>query len=321
MTILYIIVPCYNEEEVLPESAKRLRAKLSSLQEQKLISEKSHIVFVDDGSKDNTWQLIEQLASDDNAFEGIKLSRNRGHQNALLAGLMHARELCDAVISIDADLQDDVDAIDEFIEKYNSGADIVYGVRDDRTTDSFFKRFTACGFYKLMRCMGCDIVFNHADYRLMSRRALDAMSGYKEVNLFLRGIVPELGFKTDKVFYKRAERYAGKSKYNLKKMLSLAFNGITSFSVRPIKLISGVGAFSFAFGIALLIVSLIRAILELSCSTSAIIGSLWLLAGLQLIAIGIVGEYIGKIYLETKSRPRYIIEKTTLSDSSENEDA
>ncbi len=317
MPVLYIVVPCYNEEEVLPETAKQLSLKINSLIDRNLVSQNSRIVFVDDGSKDRTWELIESLTNSDKIFGGIKLSRNRGHQNALLAGLMHVRNFCDAAISIDADLQDDINAIDEFIEKFNGGCDIVYGVRRERNTDTFFKRFTAEGFYKLMNAFGTKIVFNHADYRLMSRRALDAMAQYKEVNLFLRGIVPELGFKTDKVYYDRAKRFAGESKYDLKKMLTLAFNGITSFSVKPIKFITGAGVLSSALGVSLLIVALVRCIISLACSAFAIAGSIWLSAGLQLIAIGIVGEYVGKTYFETKARPRYIIDKVIIDSSSE----
>ncbi len=308
--ILYLVVPCYNEEEVLPETSKRLREKMESLIEKGKIDKESKIMFVNDGSKDRTWELIEELHQKDAIYQGVKLSRNRGHQNALLGGLMTAKKYADMVISLDADLQDDIDAIDEFVEKYYEGCEIVYGVRSARKTDTFFKKFTAEGFYKLLHLMGGEVVFNHADYRLMSRRALDEMEQYREVNLFLRGIVPMIGFQTDVVYYERHERLAGESKYPLKKMLALAIDGITSLSIKPIRLIVFLGMFIFVCSIAMLIYSLVQHFLgNTSIGWTSLIVSIWAIGGLQLLAIGVIGEYIGKIYLETKARPKYIIEK------------
>ena len=309
-SVLYIVVPCYNEEEVLPETAKRLREKLRTLTEAGKISAKSRILFVNDGSRDKTWQLIEGLHKTDPIFSGVNLSRNRGHQNALLAGLMTARDRADMVVSMDADLQDDINAVDEMVERFHEGCDIVYGVRSARDTDTFFKRFTAEAFYKLIKKLGGDVVFNHADYRLMSRRALEALANYKEVNLFLRGIVPMLGYKTATVEYARGERFAGESKYPLKKMLSFAMEGITSLSTRPIKFITMLGFGIFAVSILMLIYTIVR-----WATGAAITGwastlcSIWAIGGLMLLAIGVIGEYIGKIYLETKERPRYLIEQ------------
>lgn len=307
---IYLVIPCYNEEEVLPETGKRLYEKMNTLIGSGMISSESRVVFVDDGSKDATWSLIEQYHSESPMFRGIKLSRNRGHQNALLAGLMTVRNEADAVISMDADLQDDVDAIDRFIEKFYDGCDIVYGVRSARTTDTAFKRMTAQGFYKVMEKLGAKVVYNHADYRLMSRRALEALSEFREVNLFLRGMVTLVGYKTDIVEYERAERFAGESKYPLKKMLSFAWDGITSFSVEPIKMIVGLGAVTVFASIVGFIICIIKA----ACGNPAQAVapwamSIWLLAGLILIAVGVVGEYVGKIYGEVKDRPRFIIEK------------
>ncbi len=308
--ILYLVIPCYNEQEVLPETSKRLKEKMESLMEREMISRESKIMFVNDGSKDRTWELIEELHAGDPIFQGVKLSRNRGHQNALLGGLMTAKEYADMVISLDADLQDDIDVIDQFVEKYYEGCEIVYGVRSARTTDTFFKRFTAEGFYKLINFMGGEVVFNHADYRLMSKRALDELQGYKEVNLFLRGIVPMIGFQTDVVTYERHERFAGESKYPMKKMLGLAADGITSLSTKPIRFIMLTGALIFFCSIVMLIYSLVQHFLgNTSVGWTSLIVSIWALGGLQLLAIGIIGEYIGKIYLETKERPKYIIEK------------
>lgn len=308
--ILYLVIPCYNEQEVLPETSKRLKEKMESLMEREMISRDSKIMFVNDGSKDRTWELIEELHAEDPIFQGVKLSRNRGHQNALLGGLMTAKEYADMTISLDADLQDDIDVIDQFVEKYYEGCEIVYGVRSTRTTDTFFKRFTAEGFYKLINFMGGEVVFNHADYRLMSKRALDELEGYKEVNLFLRGIVPMIGFKTDVVTYERHERFAGESKYPLKKMLGLAVDGITSLSIKPIRFIMLTGALIFLCSIVMLIYSLVQHFLgNTSVGWTSLIVSIWALGGLQLLAIGVIGEYIGKIYLETKERPKYIIEK------------
>lgn len=305
---LYLVIPCYNEEEVLPETAGRLKKKYDALMADGRISADSRIVFVNDGSRDKTWEIISRLHKEDSIFSGICLSRNRGHQNALLAGLETVRELCDAAISLDADLQDDIDAIDGMIEKYNEGCDIVYGVRSARKTDTFFKKFTAEGFYKLMSAMGAEIVFNHADYRLMSRRALEGLSSFREVNLFLRGIVPMIGYKTGTVYYERHERFAGESKYPLKKMLSFAFEGITSLSVKPIRMIASLGGLILFGAFVAFIVLLICALTGSDIAGwSWVISSLWAAAGLQMLAIGIVGEYIGKVYLETKQRPRYII--------------
>ena len=305
---LYLVIPCYNEEEVLPETAGRLKKKYDALMADGRISADSRIVFVNDGSRDKTWEIIARLHKENSIFSGICLSRNRGHQNALLAGLETVRELCDAAISLDADLQDDIDAIDGMIEKYNEGCDIVYGVRSARKTDTFFKKFTAEGFYKLMSAMGAEIVFNHADYRLMSRRALEGLSSFREVNLFLRGIVPMIGYKTGTVYYERHERFAGESKYPLKKMLSFAFEGITSLSVKPIRMIASLGGLILFGAFVAFIVLLIRALTGVDIAGwSWVISSLWAAVGLQMLAIGIVGEYIGKVYLETKQRPRYII--------------
>ena len=308
--ILYLVVPCYNEQEVLPETSKRLKEKMESLMERNLISRDSRIMFVNDGSKDRTWSMIEELHEQDPIFAGVKLSRNRGHQNALLGGLMTAKEYADMTISLDADLQDDIDVIDQMVEKYYDGCEIVYGVRSARTTDTFFKRFTAESFYHMISMMGGEIVFNHADYRLMSKRALEEMAKDKEVNLFLRGIVPMIGFKTDVVTYERHERMAGESKYPLKKMLALAIDGITSLSTKPIRFIVFLGLFIFLCSIGMLIYSLVQHFLgHTSIGWTSLIVSIWAIGGLQLLAIGVIGEYIGKIYLETKARPRYIIEK------------
>lgn len=308
--ILYMAIPCYNEEEVLHETAKRLEEKYYELKKNGKISDESRVVFIDDGSRDRTWEIIEELHEQNEMFSGIKLSRNRGHQNALLCGLMTVRELADVVISMDADLQDDINAIDGMIDKYTEGCDVVYGVRSARTTDTFFKRFTAEGFYKLMNMMGANIVFNHADFRLMSKRALEGFSEFKEVNLFLRGIVPMVGYKSDIVTYERAERFAGESKYPLKKMLAFAFEGITSLSTKPIKLITGIGFIIFAVSIIMVIYNIIRFFMGATVpGWTSLAVSIWALGGVQLISIGLIGEYIGKIYLESKHRPRYIIEK------------
>lgn len=314
MDILYIVVPCYNEEEVLSETSKRLKVKLNQLIEDKVISDKSKIAFVDDGSKDKTWSIIERLHNEDSLFSGIKLSRNKGHQNALLAGLMTVKNDADITISMDADLQDDINAIDEMLEKYKQGCEIVYGVRKARKKDTFFKKTSAEGFYKVMKLMGADIVFNHADYRLMSKRALEGLEGFKEVNLFLRGMVPMVGYKSDKVYYEREERFAGESKYPLKKMLSFAFEGITSLSTEPIKMITKLGIFIFLVSIIMLIYSVVRYFNGNTVSGwASLIVSIWAIGGLILFSIGIIGEYIGKVYLETKKRPRFIIE-TYLND-------
>lgn len=310
MTTLYLVVPCYNEQEVLPESSKRFLQKLHSLMQSGRISDESRVLFVDDGSKDTTWQQIEDYHASDRHILGLKLSRNRGHQNALLAGLMTAKEYADCVVSLDADLQDDINAVDEMLTRFAEGCDVVYGVRESREKDTFFKRFTAQGFYRLMQAMGTQVVYNHADYRLMSKRALDALAEFREVNLFLRGMVPLVGYKFATVSYVREERFAGESKYPLKKMLAFAFDGITSFSVKPLSLITGVGFVIFVLSILAAIYALISYLLGYAVSgwTSTIV-SLWFLGGVQLICLGIVGQYIGKIYSEVKQRPRFIIEK------------
>lgn len=318
--VLFIVVPCYNEEATLLQTEKVLHKKLQELITSGSVAKTSRILFVDDGSKDNTWSLIAEFCDHKNGeVQGIKLSHNKGHQNALLAGLMTAKEHADMVISMDADLQDDVNAVDEMIEKYYAGADIVYGVRNNREKDSFFKRNTAQGFYKMMKLLGVETVYNHADYRLMSKRALEALAQYKEVNLFLRGIVPMLGFKTDYVYYERGERTAGESKYPLRKMIAFAWEGVTSLSITPIRFITTLGTTMFAISLIMMVYSIIR---KLTGATvvgwSSMIVSLWMIGGLVLLSIGIVGEYIGKIYLETKARPRYIVEET-ISESEEDE--
>ncbi len=310
MNVLYIVVPCYNEEEMLPISSGKLVEKLDQLVKAGLADPKSRVLFVDDGSKDKTWEIISRLHEEKPQVCGLKLSRNKGHQNALLAGLMTAKDHCDCAISIDADLQDDVNAMDEMMKKFAEGCEIVYGVRSKRETDTFFKRATAEGFYKVMKFFGADVVFNHADYRLMGRRALDVLAEYREVNLFLRGIMPQIGFKTDKVYYERAERIAGESKYPLKKMLAFAMDGITSFSVRPLKMISSLGiiiSFLSVFGLLYALIS--KALGAAVSGWTAIVASIWLLGGIQLLSLGIIGEYIGKMYNEVKARPKYIVEE------------
>lgn len=310
MKIIYLVVPCYNEEEVLFETASRLKEKMQGLIENKQISDKSKITFVDDGSKDKTWSIIEELNNTDKIFSGVKLSRNRGHQNALLAGLMTVKDHCDAAISLDADLQDDINVIDKFIEKFNDGCDVVYGVRSERKTDTIFKRTTAQGFYRVMKALGVDIVYNHADYRLMSKRALDSLEGFKEVNLFLRGIVPLIGYKSDVVLYERNERFAGESKYPLKKMLSFAFEGITSFSVKPIRLILVVGILMFLSSLLAILYFLIVWMAGKTVQGwTTVVASIWMLGGIQLLCLGVIGEYIGKIYIESKERPKFIIDR------------
>ena len=308
MNRLFCVIPCYNEEEVLHETASRLEAKIKSLIAAGKIAEDSRILFVNDGSRDKTWSIISELHEKSELFQGINLSKNMGHQNALLAGLMTAKDLCDAAISLDADLQDDINAIDEMVDKFLNGADVVYGVRSKRATDTFFKKFTAESFYKLMNGLGANTVYNHADYRLMSRRALQALSEFGEVNLFLRGIVPMVGFNSDVVYYERAERFAGESKYPLRKMLSFAMEGITSLSTKPIKMITGLGVSIFLVSIIVLIYSLVR---HFSGHTipgwTTTVLSVWAIGGLIMISLGVIGEYIGKIYLETKNRPRFII--------------
>lgn len=307
--ILYIVVPCYNEEEVLAETTKELKEKLEKLISDKIISEKSKVMYVNDGSKDRTWEIIKDINKKEKLFTGISLSRNRGHQNALLAGLMTAKKYADFVISMDADLQDDINAIDEMIEKYYEGNEIVYGVRSARKKDTFFKRFTAESFYKIMNKLGVEVVFNHADYRLTSKKVLDNLENFEEVNLFLRGMFPLIGYKSDIVYYERNERFAGESKYPLKKMINFAVDGITSFSVKPIRLILNVGIIIFVVSIIMILYALINKIIGNTVSGwTFIVCSIWLIAGVQMMSLGVIGEYIGKIYNETKRRPKYIIE-------------
>ena len=311
-TILYIVVPCYNEEKVLPITAPMFLGEINTMVEAGKISPDSRVLFVNDGSKDSTWNLICKLSKEDEHYEGICLSRNRGHQNALLAGLMEAKDKCDITISIDCDGQDDINAMDEMVDEYLSGAEIVYGVRSKRETDTFFKRFTAESFYKLMKWMGADTVFNHADYRLVSSRALKEFSNFKEVNIFLRGMFPLVGFKSTCVYYERHERIAGESHYPLKKMLALAFDGITSLSIRPIRLITGLGVFISLVAFALIVYALVSYFTGnvVSGWASSLIVTCFL-GGIQLISLGVIGEYVGKIYMETKARPRFIISERT----------
>ncbi|SCJ68056.1 Uncharacterized glycosyltransferase ykoT [uncultured Clostridium sp.] len=308
--VLYVVIPCYNEEDVLPETAKRMKEKMENLIAVGKISPQSRVLLVNDGSKDRTWSIIKALHEEDPLFSGINLSRNRGHQNALLAGLMTAKDLADATVSMDADLQDDINAIDEMVDKFLDGCDIVYGVRSKRTTDSFFKRFTAEGFYRMMNLLGANTVFNHADFRLMSKRALEGLAQFKEVNLFLRGIVPMIGYRTDTVTYERSERFAGESKYPLKKMIAFAMEGITSLSIKPIRLITGLGFVVFMVSIIMLVYIFVRFCMGATVAGWASVAvSVWAIGGLMLLSIGVVGEYIGKIYLESKARPRFIIEQ------------
>ncbi len=310
MTKLYLAIPCYNEEEVLRDSAQKLSDKFSKMMLEGKITDDSKIVFIDDGSKDKTWSIISELHSKNPVFQGIKLTRNRGHQNALLCGLITLKDKADAVISIDADLQDDINTFDEMVEKYENGCDVVYGVRSKRETDTFFKRFTAEAFYKILNKMGAKVIFNHADFRLMSKRALNAFAEYKETNIFLRGMVPLIGYKSDIVTYERFERLAGESKYPLKKMLALAWEGITSLSIQPIRMITGLGTIVFAISIIMIIYSLVSYFMGFAVSGwASILCSIWAIGGLQILAIGIIGEYIGKIYLEVKRRPRFIVEE------------
>lgn len=307
--VLYLVVPCYNEEEVLDETAKQLNQKLEGLISSGKVSGDSRILFVNDGSKDQTWMIISRLHEEYRLVSGLNLSRNRGHQNAVLAGLMYAKEHADVAISLDADLQDDVNAIDEMVEKYYAGNDVVYGVRSSRKKDTFFKKTTAEGYYKILKWMGVDIVFNHADYRLMSKRVLDQLENYKEVHLFLRGMVPLIGYPSDTVYYERNERFAGESKYPLKKMLAFAFDGISSFSVKPIRFIVWLGFLVFFVSLVMLIYSIVRhAMGHTVLGWSSLIVSIWALGGLQLLSIGVIGEYIGKVYMETKARPKFAIQ-------------
>lgn len=310
--ILYIVIPCYNEQEVLPITAPQFLAKINQLASEGLISGDSRVMFVNDGSKDDTWNIIQRLADQDEHYIGIAQSRNRGHQNAVLAGLMEAKDMCDITISIDCDGQDDINAMDEMVKAYLEGCEIVYGVRSKRDTDTFFKRFTAESFYKLLNSMGAEVVFNHADYRLISSRALQELAKFKEVNIFLRGMVPLVGFKSTSVYYERSERAAGRSHYPLSKMLALAFDGITSLSIKPIKMIIGMGVIVAFISFIGIIWAVVEAILGKTvmgwASTTCII---CFLSGVQLISVGVIGEYIGKIYMEVKQRPRYIISERT----------
>lgn len=310
MMTLYLAVPCYNEEAVLQDTTIKLLKKYKQLITEKKISDKSRIVYIDDGSKDKTWEIISALHEANPYILGLKMSRNRGHQNTLYGGLITLKDHADAVISIDADLQDDINAIDEMVDKYYQGCDIVYGVRKQRTTDTFFKRFTAESFYKILEAMGGEVIYNHADFRLMSRRALDAFAEFKEVNLFLRGMVPMVGFKSDTVEYERLERTAGESKYPLTKMLALAWQGITSLSIKPIRMIMWLGIIIFLLALIFGIYTLITFFCGATVSGwASIFISVWALGGLQLFAIGVIGEYLGKVYLETKHRPRYIVDE------------
>ncbi len=310
--ILWIVIPCYNEEQVLPITAPLFLKKINDLAAAGLISEKSRVLFVNDGSRDATWSLIQKFASEDEHFIGISQSRNRGHQNAVLAGLMEAKDRCDITISIDCDGQDDINAMDEMVDAYLDGCEVVYGVRSKRDTDTFFKRFTAEGFYKLLNKMGAEVVYNHADYRLVSSRVLQEFANFKEVNIFLRGMFPLVGFKSTSVYYERHERIAGESHYPLSKMLALAFDGITSLSVKPIRLITGFGVFVSIFSLIGVIWAMVQHLLGHTvagwASTTAIV---CFVSGVQLLSLGVIGEYIGKIYLETKARPRYIISERT----------
>ena len=306
--VLYVVIPCYNEEEVLDETAKQIDKKLKSLIKANKISKKSKVMFVNDGSKDKTWEKILNLHETNSLFTGICLSRNKGHQNALLAGLLTAKNYADVVISMDADLQDDINAIDEMIDKYLAGCDVVYGVRSSRKKDSWFKRFTAETFYKIMKFLGVNIVFNHADYRLTSKRVLEALEGYEEVNLFLRGIFPLIGYTSDVVYYERNKRFAGESKYPLKKMLHFAWDGITSFSVKPIRLILNLGILIFIISLLVTIYCIVVKLVGYTVDGWTFLAcSIWLVGGVQMLSLGIVGEYIGKIYSESKKRPRYHI--------------
>lgn len=309
---LYIVIPCYNEESVLPITAPLFKQKLNSLIQMNHITSHSKVLFIDDGSKDKTWQLITKMSANDPVYQGISLSRNRGHQNALLAGLMKAKDLCDITISIDCDGQDDINAMDKMVYEYRNGAEIVYGVRSKRETDTFFKRFTAESYYKVLNKLGGEIVYNHADYRLVSSRVLKEFENYKEVNIFLRGMFPMIGFKSTCVYYERHERMAGESHYPLSKMISLAVEGITNLSIKPIHIITGVGIFFSIFSFILIIYVLISYFTGKTVpGWSSNLISVCLIGGIQLISLGVIGEYVGKIYLETKNRPRYIIEEFT----------
>lgn len=314
--ILYIVVPCYNEQEVLPITKNLFLDKIKNLIAAGRIAQNSRVLFVNDGSKDNTWPIIKQLSAEHQHIEGLCLSRNRGHQNALLAGLMAVKELCHISISIDADGQDDINAMDEMITEFEAGCDVVYGVRSQRTTDTWFKRTTAEGFYRVMNALGADVVFNHADYRLLSRRALLGLSQYKEVNLFLRGMVPLVGYRCSSVYYQRHQRIAGESHYPLKKMLAFAFDGITSLSVKPIRLITWLGLAFSAISFIAIIVTVIQHFMGLTIAGwSSTLCVVLFMGGIQLLCLGVIGEYIGKIYNETKARPRFIVSEKTFDET------
>ena len=315
---LFIIIPCYNEQQVLPITAPLFHAKLSALMERGCVSDRSRILFVNDGSTDETWHIIQSLSRQDARFQGISLSRNCGHQNAVLSGLMEAKDLCDITISIDCDGQDDLDAMDEMVQRYMEGYEVVYGVRSNRESDGFFKRFTAESYYRLLLNMGVEVVYNHADYRLISRRVLEQFADYHEVNLFLRGLVPLIGFPSTQVYYERHERLAGESHYPLSKMLLLAFDGITSLSIKPIRLITGFGLSVVILSIIWIIWSVIEHLLNRTVSGwSSLICIVCFFGGATLLSLGIIGEYVGKTYLETKRRPRYIISESTLRPGNE----
>lgn len=316
--VLYIIIPCYNEEEVLPVTSSMFLDKITTLAAQGKISDSSRVMFVNDGSSDRTWKIIQELAQRDRHFIGISQSRNRGHQNAVFAGLMEAKEKCDITISIDCDGQDDINAMDEMIEEYKKGAEVVYGVRSKREADTFFKRATAEGFYKLLNWMGAEIVFNHADYRLISNRVLEELENYREVNLFLRGLVPLVGFPSATVYYERTERLAGESHYPLKKMIALAFDGVTSLTIRPIRMIISFGLLVALLGFVGILWAVIGKLMGTTVSGwTSLTCIVCFMGGIQLLCIGVIGEYIGKIYLETKARPRYIISERTYEKDAE----
>ena len=316
--ILYIVIPCYNEQEVLPVTSGMFLEKLESLVGKNKISDKSRILFVNDGSKDNTWEIIQNLSKQNEYFKGMALSRNRGHQNALLAGLMEAKDCADITISIDCDGQDDINAMDLMVDEYLGGAEVVYGVRNDRSTDGFFKRTTAHCFYKTMRFLGAETIYNHADYRLLSTRVLKEFANFKEVNLFLRGLIPLVGFKSTSVYYERHERLAGKSHYPLRKMLSLAFDGITSLSIKPIRIITALGVLVAFLSVVGIIWSIVVEIMgKTTPGWASVTCILCFLSGIQLVSLGVLGEYIGKIYMETKQRPRYIVAERTYENDHE----
>ena len=309
MPTVWLVIPCYNEELVLPITIPIITRKMNEIKEKNLVSD-YRIAFVDDGSKDSTWEIISNFCCKDNCYLGIKLSRNKGHQNALIAGMMYAKDKCDCVITLDADLQDDIDVIEDFVVAYNEGNQIVYGVRNDRSTDTVFKRSTAQTYYRLLKAIGVETVYNHADYRLISRQALNELEKYKETNLYLRGIIPQLGFKSTTVPYSRNERVAGKTKYTFSKMLGLAFDGITSFSIRPVRFIAWLGIICAVLSVIGLIYALVSYFAGLTVpGWTAIVCSIFLIGGIQLLALGVIGEYIGKIFTEVKGRPRYIIEE------------